>query len=674
MNQEEIRTRILFLQEELARHSRLYYTNDAPEISDYEYDALFAELKQLEEQFPEYKTQNSPTQKVGGKILEGFKKITHAIPMMSLDNALNKDALSEFITKINDYFGANCEFLCEPKIDGLAVSCIFQDGVFVEGATRGNGVVGEDVTENLKTVKNLPLKLPVHLSGRLEVRGEACIDKIGFEKLNASREEEGLTLFANPRNAAAGSLRTLDTRETAKRNLKVFFYQVVEPEKWGITTQKEMLEFIQNIGLPCQGSHTLAKSEAEIISYLDNWANLRHSHAIDTDGVVVKLNDIALRSSLGATSHAPRWAIAFKFPPEEKLTQIKNIEVTVGRTGVLTPTAVFDPVRLAGTTVRRASLHNQDEIDKLDVGIGDFVWVRKAGEIIPEVVRVEKEKRPPEVSRFAIPNVCPVCGAEAAKNSGEVAIRCQNSSCPAQLKQKLAYFASRDAMNITGLGTKLVAQLIDKGVFKNAADIYKTDIKIYSLMDKMGEKSASNLAEAIEESKKRPLSALINALGISNIGQKTAEDLANHFGTLDKLAHTALNDTDKLSSIDGIGEILATSIKTWFSQEQNKNLVEELRQEGLNFGTEEDVNKPVAQTAITGKKFVLTGELEGFTRKYAEEIIKRMGGVTSSSVSSKTDFVLAGTAPGSKLTKTQELGVKVINEEDFKQMIKDFLP
>lgn len=673
MEEEQIRKRISFLQTELARHSMLYYTNDAPEISDYEYDALFAELKHLEEQYPQYKTATSPTQRVGGKVLEGFKKITHTTPMMSLDNALNKGALSEFIAKINDYFGANCEFLCEPKIDGLAVSCIFQDGLFVEGATRGNGVIGEDVTENLKTVKNLPLKLPLPISGRLEVRGEACIDKIGFEKLNDSREEEGLALFANPRNAAAGSLRTLDTRETAKRNLKIFFYQVVEPEKWGIKTQKEMLAFIENLGLPCQGSHALATSEAEIVSYLDNWANLRHSHAIDTDGVVVKLNDIALRSSLGSTSHAPRWAIAFKFPPEEKLTQIKNFEVTVGRTGVLTPTAVFDPIRLAGTTVRRASLHNQDEIDRLDVGIGDFVWVRKAGEIIPEVIRVEKEKRPFGVSKFVIPNVCPVCGATATRNSEEVAIRCQNSSCPAQLKQKLSYFASRDAMNITGLGEKLVAQLIDKGIFKNAADIYKTSIKIYSLMDKMGEKSASNLVNAIEESKKRPLSALINALGISNIGQKTAEDLANHFGTLDKLAHTALCDTESLSSIDGIGEILASSIKTWFSQEQNKNLIEELRSFGLNFGSEEDVHKATPQTEITGKKFVLTGELEGFTRKYAEEIIKRMGGLTSSSVSSKTDFVLAGTAAGSKLTKAQELGVKIINEEDFKQMAKDFI-
>lgn len=673
MEQEQIKARISFLQEELTRHSKLYYTNDAPEISDYEYDALFAELKHLEEEFPQYKTENSPTQRVGGKILDSFKKITHSVPMMSLDNALNKEALSEFIAKINDYFGTNCEFLCEPKIDGLAVSCIFQDGVFVEGATRGNGVVGEEVTENLKTVKNLPLKLPCEISGKLEVRGEACIDKIGFEKLNAFREEEGLTLFANPRNAAAGSLRTLDTRETAKRNLKVFFYQVVEPEKWGIKTQKEMLEFIENIGLPCQGSHSLAASEPEIVSYLDNWANLRHTHAIDTDGVVIKLNDLSLRSSLGATSHAPRWAIAFKFPPEEKLTQIKNIEVTVGRTGVLTPTAVFDPIRLAGTTVRRASLHNQDEIDRLDVGIGDFVWVRKAGEIIPEVIRVEKEKRQPSVSKFVIPNVCPVCGAAAARNNGEVAIRCQNSSCPAQLKQKLAYFASRDAMNITGLGTKLVAQLIDKEIFKTAADIYKTDVKIFSLMDKMGEKSASNLAGAIELSKKRPLSALINALGISNIGQKTAEDLAKHFGTLDKLAHTALNDTEILSSIDGIGEILASSIKTWFRQEQNKNLIEELRLAGLNFGSDEDAEKKSPQTEITGKKFVLTGELESFTRKNAEEIIKRMGGVTSSSVSSKTDFVLAGASPGSKLAKAQKLGIKIINEEDFKQLIKDFI-
>ena len=673
MNQEEIKTRISFLQKELARHSQLYYTKDAPEISDYEYDALFAELKHLEEEHPEYRTDTSPTQRVGGKILDGFRKVTHGFPMMSLDNALNKEALAEFVSKINEEFGQECQFLCEPKIDGLAVSCIFQDGIFMSGATRGNGVVGEDVTENLKTVKNLPLKLPFPIDGRLEVRGEACIDKVGFERLNAVREEEGKTLFANPRNAAAGSLRTLDTTETAKRNLKVFFYQVVEPEKWGIKTQEEMLDFIMKLGLPCQGNHALAKNYTEIVAYLDDWSEKRHTHPIDTDGVVVKLNDISSRSLLGATSHAPRWAIAFKFPPEEKLTQIKDIEVTVGRTGVLTPTAVFDPVKLAGTTVRRASLHNQDEIDRLDVGIGDFVWVRKAGEIIPEIVKVEHGQRPLGVAKFSIPNLCPVCGATAARNNDEVAIRCQNSSCPAQLKQKLSYFASRDAMNITGLGEKLLSQLIDKGILKNAADIYKTDEKIFSLMDKMGEKSASKLATAIEESKSRPLSALINALGISNVGQKTAEDLARHFGTLDKLAEVALNDTESLSEIEGIGEILATSIKTWFSQEQNKNLVEELRKEGLNFGREEDAKKETPKTEFTGKKFVLTGELESFTRKQAEEVIKSMGGLTSGSVSKKTDFVLVGTAPGSKLAKARELDLKIITEEDFKEMAEPFL-
>lgn len=659
------------LREELTRHARLYYENDAPEISDFEYDGLMRELIALEEKYPELVTPDSPTHRVGGAPREGFAKVEHPNPMMSLENALDKAELASFYTKLCEALHeSEVEVLCEPKIDGLAVSLIYEDGLFVSGSTRGDGRTGEDVTANLRTIRTLPLRLAKPLQGLFEVRGEVCIDKKGFEALNAAREEQGLSLFANPRNAAAGSLRTLDPKETARRNLKIYLYQIIDPEKYDIKTQQQMLHEIRALGLPMQGGERLCDSLEEVGAYLDEWETKRFEHPIDTDGVVVKLNSIALRPVLGVTAKAPKWAIAFKFPPEEKLTQIKEIEVTVGRTGVLTPTAVFDPVHLAGTTVRRAGLHNQDDIDRKDVRVGDWIWVRKAGEIIPEVVRVEYEKRPEGTEPFLIPDNCPVCGAAALRLPGEAAKKCTNVSCGAQVRERLIHFASRGAMDITGLGEKLIDQLVEKGLLKNCADIYELKEDQLAALDRMGEKSAANIAEAIEKSKSRPLGAVINALGISNVGEKTAGDLAERYRSLDLLAKTAVDSEPALEQTDGIGPVVAQSLHAWFVEPHNEELLARLKAAGVRFEEE----GPAADRAAlpwNGLKFVLTGELTSMTRSEAGDKIKALGGATADSVSKKTSFVVVGEAPGSKYQKAQKLGVPILDEAQFLEKLKE---
>lgn len=662
---EDAKKRAGELRADLERAARLYYEEDSPEISDFQYDVMMRELQDIEKTYPDLASPDSPTNRIGGAPREGFVKVRHSEPMMSLDNALDRAELSAFYMRVCEALGEQSpSVLCEPKIDGLAVSLIYEDGLFVRGATRGDGQTGEDVTPNLKTIRSLPLRLDQSVSGIFEVRGEVCISKKGFSALNAAREENGEPLFANPRNAAAGSLRTLDPKETAKRNLSIYLYQIVAPEKHGITTQLQMLDKIRTLGLPCQGAERLCHSLNEIYEYLDVWETKRHEHPIDTDGVVVKLDNISLRSVLGVTAKAPKWAIAFKFPPEERLTTVRDIEVTVGRTGVLTPTAVFDPVHLAGTIVRRAGLHNQDEIDKKDIRIGDSVWVRKAGEIIPEVVRVEYAKRPDGTEPFSIPDRCPVCGAAAVRLPGEAAVKCTNSSCPAQVKERINYFASRSAMDITGLGEKLVEQLVEKGLLKNYADIYSLKAEALSALDRMGDKSAQNIAAAIELSKNKPLGALINALGINCIGEKIADDLAERYRSLDVLADIARNDKEKLELTDGIGSVIAQSLHVWFSEPHNMEILERLRSSGLRFEME-----PKAENAEPlpwyGLKFVLTGELSSMTRSEAGELIKKRGGSVSSNVSKKTDFVVVGEAPGSKYLKAKELGVAILDEDAF---------
>ncbi len=668
----DFKSRAEQLRAELNRHAKLYYEQDAPEISDYEYDRLAKELRLLESEHPELTVENSPTQRVGGAAKEGFGKVEHTVPMMSLDNALDREELRKFYVKLAQSFEKeNIDVLCEPKIDGLSASLIYEDGIFKSGSTRGNGHIGEDVTENLKTIKTLPAELAEKIPGMVEVRGEVCMDKEDFALLNAEREERDQPLFANPRNAAAGSLRQLDPAVTAQRRLSIYLYQIVAPERYGIKTQREMIDKLREWGLPVQESEKFCKNLDEINSYLDEWTERRFSHRIDTDGVVVKLNELRLREELGETSHAPRWAIAFKFPPEEKLAKVFDIEVTVGRTGTLTPTAVFEPVKLAGTIVQRASLHNQDELDKKDVRIGDSIWVHKAGEIIPEVDRVELSKRPADSRPFKIPDICPVCGAKALRIEGEAAIKCTNSACPAQIKERIEHFGSRQAMDIRGLGEKLVSQLVDNGMIQNVADLYAMSVLEIGMLERMGAKSAQNLAAAIESSKKRPLGALVNALGIRNVGEKTANDLAERFRSLDAIMKASLENESELESTEGIGPVIAQSMAAFFSEPHNRELVERLRGYGLTF----EMTQPAADKTDLpwyGLKFVLTGELSSMTRSEAAAKIEALGGQTAGSVSKKTDFVIVGESPGSKYFKAKELGIRILDEQEFINKLNEF--
>ncbi len=668
----DFKNRAEWLRAELDRHARFYYEQDAPEISDYEYDRLAKELQLLELEHPELTVENSPTQRVGGAAKEGFNKVEHVVPMMSLDNALDREELRKFYVKLAQSFEKeNIDVLCEPKIDGLSASLIYEDGIFKSGSTRGNGHIGEDVTENMKTINTLPAELAEKIQGTVEVRGEVCMDKENFALLNAEREERDQPLFANPRNAAAGSLRQLDPAVTAQRRLSIYLYQIVAPERYGIKTQEEMIDKLREWGLPVQKSEKLCKNLAEINSYLDEWTEKRFSHRIDTDGVVVKLNELRLREELGETSHAPRWAIAFKFPPEEKLAKVLDIEVTVGRTGTLTPTAVFEPIKLAGTIVQRASLHNQDELDKKDVRIGDSIWVHKAGEIIPEVDRVDFSRRPVDSKPFKIPDICPVCGAKAVRIEGEAAIRCTNSACPAQIKERIEHFGSRQAMDIRGLGEKLVSQLVDNGMIRNVADLYAMSVLEIGILDRMGAKSAQNLAEAIENSKKRPLGALVNALGIRNVGEKTANDLAERFRSLDAIMKASLENESELESTEGIGTVIAQSMAAFFSEPHNRELVERLRGYGLTF----EMTQPVADKSNMpwyGLKFVLTGELSAMTRSEAAAKIEALGGQTVGNVSKKTNFVIVGKLPGSKYLKAKELNIKILDEQEFINKLNEF--
>lgn len=671
---ETLKKRVEELRMEIDRHAKLYYEQDNPEISDFQYDELIRELQKIEAEHPELVSPDSPTHRIGGAPREGFAKVPHEVPMMSLENALNTEELASFYEKLCQSIGSpSVQVVCEPKIDGLAVSLVYGDGLFIGGSTRGDGHIGEDVTANLRTIRTMPLRLAYAAGGRLEVRGEVCIDKEGFAALNAAREEAGAPPFANPRNAAAGSLRQLDPKVTALRNLKIYLYQVIDPQRHGISSQQGMLDRLREWGLPVQGAERVCRSLEEIYSYVGMWSEKRFEHPIDTDGVVVKLDDISLRDRLGATAKAPRWAIAFKFPPEEKLTLVRDIEVTVGRTGILTPTAVLDPVHLSGTIVQRASLHNQDEIDRKDIRIGDIVKVHKAGEIIPEIVSVEKDRRQPGSKPYVIPDACPVCGSKVVRLHGEVAVRCPNISCPAQVKERIVHFASRSAMDIRGLGDKIIAQLVESGYVSDPADLYCLDVPTLAMLDRMGEKSAKNIIGSIEKSKDRPLGALINALGIRNVGERTAQDLAERFRSLDALAASAAEREKELEMIEGIGPVIAESLNVFFSEPHNAAMLERLRAAGVRFEIE---GPAVSKDDLpwNGLKFVLTGELSSMSRHEASEKIKALGGQTAESVSSKTNFVIAGASPGSKYLKAQALGIPILDEEKFIDMLKNVSP
>lgn len=658
-NKQNAEKRILELRKTLEYHSKLYYINDAPEISDYEYDMLFRELVTLEEAYPELKTPDSPTMRVGGAALDKFEKVTHTVRMGSLSDVFSYEEIEDFVRKTEAALGHGTVFSVEPKIDGLSVSLSYENGAFTVGSTRGDGLVGENVSENLKTIKTIPLSLPDGLS-LLEVRGEVYMPRKSFEKLNAAREENGEALFANPRNAAAGSLRQLDSKITAKRNLDILIFNVQRVEGKTFTTHDEVLSYLEREGFHVIPHRALAKNAEEIIAHIEKLGALRDSLAFDIDGAVVKVNDLHERTEIGENTSTPKWAVAYKYPPEQKPTKLLDIVIQVGRTGVLTPKAILEPVRLAGTTVSAATLHNIDFIKERDIHIGDTVLVQKAGDIIPEVVSVDRSQRPADAIPYEMPAVCPSCGEPTVRDD-EAATRCTNPACPAQLERGIAHFASKDAMDIDGMGPAVVKLLLSENLIRSIADLYALRAESIAELDRMGEKSAKNLIAAIETSKSRGLDRLIYALGIRGIGEKAAKSLASHFGSIDALFEAT---AEELVTIEDFGQIMAENILEFFAHPQTKSLINALKAAGVN--TTFKIEK--ADTSFAGMTFVLTGTLPTLSRDAATAIIERHGGKASSSVSAKTTYVVAGEKAGSKLIKAQNLGVSVIDEETLLKM------
>ncbi|EGP5172825.1 NAD-dependent DNA ligase LigA [Enterococcus faecium] len=652
---EELRTR-------LNQWSREYYVEDKPTVEDYVYDKEYAELVAIEEQYPDLITSDSPTQRVGGKVLEGFEKVTHDIPLYSLNDVFSKEELIAFDQRVQKAVGRVVDYCCELKIDGLSVSLRYEDGNFVRGATRGDGTVGENITENLKTVRSVPIKLKEPMN--IEVRGECFMPKRSFVQLNQDREAEGKDIFANPRNAAAGSLRQLDSKITAKRNLDTFLYTVADFGPMQAKTQYDALEELEKIGFHTNREKRLCHSIDEVWSYIEEYHDKRVDLPYEIDGIVIKVNEFSLQDQLGFTVKAPRWAAAYKFPPEEVETLIENIEWTVGRTGVVTPTAIMTPVRVAGTTVSRASLHNGDYIKLKDIRLKDTVLIYKAGDIIPEVSQVVLDKRPKDSEEYQLPTHCPVCGSELVHLDEEVALRCINPKCPAQMKEGLNHFVSRNAMNIDGLGPRVLEQMYDKKLVADVADLYKLTEEELLTLDKIKEKSANNILTAIDNSKDNSVERLIFGLGIRHVGAKAAKILAEHFGDLETLSKS---DYESIIALDTIGDIIADSVVTYFSNEEVHELMNELKQAGVNFEYKGLRNAQLQEVESPFKKktVVLTGKLTRFTREEAKETIENLGGKVTGSVSKKTDIVVAGEDAGSKLTKAQELGIEVWTEDQM---------
>lgn len=652
---EELRTR-------LNQWSREYYVEDKPTVEDYVYDKEYAELVAIEEQYPDLITSDSPTQRVGGKVLEGFEKVTHDIPLYSLNDVFSKEELIAFDQRVQKAVGRVVDYCCELKIDGLSVSLRYEDGNFVRGATRGDGTVGENITENLKTVRSVPIKLKEPMN--IEVRGECFMPKRSFVQLNQDREAEGKDIFANPRNAAAGSLRQLDSKITAKRNLDTFLYTVADFGPMQAKTQYDALEELEKIGFHTNREKRLCHSIDEVWSYIEEYHDKRVDLPYEIDGIVIKVNEFSLQDQLGFTVKAPRWAAAYKFPPEEVETLIENIEWTVGRTGVVTPTAIMTPVRVAGTTVSRASLHNGDYIKLKDIRLKDTVLIYKAGDIIPEVSQVVLDKRPKDSEEYQLPTHCPVCGSELVHLDEEVALRCINPKCPAQMKEGLNHFVSRNAMNIDGLGPRVLEQMYDKKLVADVADLYKLTEEELLTLDKIKEKSANNILTVIDNSKDNSVERLIFGLGIRHVGAKAAKILAEHFGDLETLSKS---DYESIIALDTIGDIIADSVVTYFSNEEVHELMNELKQAGVNFEYKGLRNAQLqeVESPFKEKTVVLTGKLTRFTREEAKETIENLGGKVTGSVSKKTDIVVAGEDAGSKLTKAQELGIEVWTEDQM---------
>lgn len=643
-------------------HSHKYYVEDSPEISDFEYDRLLRELEELEEANPEYKSPLSPTQRVGGAPLDKFESVVHTVPMESLQDAFSEQEVYDFDKRVHSVL-ENCEYVVEYKIDGLSVSLEYENGLFVRGSTRGDGTVGEDVTQNIKTIQSVPMQLKEAIP-YLEVRGEVFIGKESFKKLNAMRENLEEPVFANARNAAAGSLRQLDPKIAATRNLDIYIFNIQQIQGREVHSHAEGLDLLRELGFKVIPNKDVFTSVEKAYQKIQEIGENRDKLSFDIDGAVVKVNHFTDREQLGSTAKFPKWAVAYKFPPEQQETQIEDIVVQVGRTGAVTPLALLKPVRIAGSTVSRATLHNMDYILEKDIKIGDFVKIQKAGDIIPEVFEVVKSKRTGKEIPFTMPERCAECGALIVREEGEAAYRCTGMNCPAQRLRHIIHFVSRDAMDIEGLGASSIEQMLERKLIETAADLYYLQEEDIAAMDKMGKKSAQNLLQALENSKQNPLYRTINALGIRHIGEKGAKILARRFKTMDNLIAAT---QEELTEIEDIGGVMAESIVKFFQEPQNMKFIERLREAGINFADTAEENE---DSRFAGKTFVLTGTLSKYTRSEASAIIEKLGGKTSSSVSKKTDYVLAGAEAGSKLDKAVQLGVTVISEDEFENMIQ----
>ena len=644
-------------------HNEKYYNQDSPEIEDFEYDNLMKELIKLEEENPELKRNDSPSNRVGGKPLDKFEQVVHKIPMLSLSNAYSWEDLKDFDSRVREAVGSDIEYVVEFKIDGLSVGLNYNNGIFESGATRGNGIVGENITKNLMTIKNIPLN--IYEKGELTVRGEVYISKKDFEEINKIQEEQDQPLYANPRNLAAGSLRQLDSKLTAKRPLDIFIFNLEDINSKQFKTHSESLEYLKQLGFHVSPEFKVFKTMDEIIEYIKYWTEHREDLGFGIDGMVIKVNNLAQREQMGYTAKSPRWAIAYKFPAERKETKLLDIVVEVGRTGTITPTAVLEPIRLAGTTVSRATLHNEDYINEKDIKINDTVLVQKAGDIIPQVVEVIKEKRTGEEIEFKMPEECPVCGEPTVRLEGEAAVKCINISCPAQIRRGIIHFASREAMDIDGLGESIITLLLKQDLIKDISDLYYLKKEQISVLERMGDKSATNLINAINKSKENDLWRFINGLGIKLIGTKAAKILASEFKDLDKL----MNATEQeLINLEEFGQTMADSVVEFFKEEKNISVIEKLKEAGVNTKLIESDDEDIPKI-FEKMKIVLTGTLPTLKRNDAKEMIEKRGGKATSSVSKSTSFVLAGEEAGSKLTKANDLGIKVIDEEKFLQLI-----
>lgn len=668
MNREEAKKRIEELTELIIKYDKAYFVDDNPLVPDAVYDQLFRELVELEAKYPEFVLEHSPTKRVGSEPVDAFRKVEHEVPMLSLGNAFQEQELLDFHRRVTQAIGNDVEYICELKIDGLAVSLTYEDGKLVRGATRGDGSVGEDITSNLKTIRSIPLM--IEETGKLEVRGEAYMPKRSFEQLNEERKEKDEQLFANPRNAAAGSLRQLDPRIAAKRHLDMFAYGYGVWQIPEVGTHSGRLEKLQKLGFKINPHWEICRSIDEVIAFVKKWTEQRSSLPYDIDGIVVKVNDIKQQEQLGFTARTPRWAIAYKFPAQEAVTTLIDIELSVGRTGVVTPTAILEPVFVDGSTVSRATLHNEDHIRALDIRIGDRVIIKKAGDIIPQVVRVLFEERKEGLEPYRMPDHCPACNSKLVHLDDEVALRCINPDCPAQLKEGIIHFVSREAMNIEGLGEKIIEQLFDAGLIKSIADLYRLKKEDLLPLERMGEKSVQNLLKAIEASKQNSLEKLIFGLGIRHIGEKAASLLAKNFKTMDALKNATF---DELVAIDEIGEKMAESVVKFFKEEKVVQLIEQLERLGINMTylkDEPEGQSIAAQAVFANKTVVLTGKLEHFTRNEAKAIIEANGGKVTGSVSKNTDLVIAGEKAGSKLKQAEKLNIPVWDEEKFIEVIK----